>query len=198
MVPVVPDPEPGSYYFVPAEGRPECPQLKMVRLHGSLFFGAVNHVQRELQRIDERDPRQQHVLLAVRGMNFVDIAGAEMLAQEARRRRGLGGGLYLYRVQAGVRATLEQGLSPRGDRRGPHLRDKSHPIDAIYPRLDSEICRTCTARIFPQCHVALPNGEPARTTARPRPRGRTTATTRPTRPTCRRTTLRRGDSRPAG
>ncbi len=37
---------------------------------------------------------------------------------------------------------------------------KSHPVDTIYPQLDSEICRTCTARIFPQCHVALPNGEP--------------------------------------
>ncbi len=92
MVPVVPDPDPASYYYVPAEDRAECPQYKMMRIHGSLFFGAVNHVQGELRRIDERSPESRHVLLAARGMNFVDVAGAELLVQEAKRRRRLGGG----------------------------------------------------------------------------------------------------------
>ncbi len=160
MTPVVPDPDPESYYFVPAEGRPECPQYKMVRLHGSLFFGAVGHVQRELQRIDEERPEQRHVLLAARGMNFVDIAGAELLTQEARRRRGLGGDLYFYRMQPGVRDLLAQGhyLETIGEEN--LFETKSHPIDHVYPRLDPEICRSCTARIFPQCDVVLPNGEP--------------------------------------
>lgn len=36
----------------------------------------------------------------------------------------------------------------------------SHPIDTTYPKLDSDICRSCEARIFPQCDVRLPNGEP--------------------------------------
>ena len=160
LTPVVPDPDPDSFYFVPAEGRPECPQYKMLRIHGSLFFGAVGHVQQELHSIDEENPQQRHVLLAARGMNFVDIAGAELLEQEARRRRGLGGDLYFYRVQPGVRDLLEQGhyLDVIGE--GNLFETKSHPVDTIYPRLDPEICRTCTARIFPQCHVALPNGEP--------------------------------------
>ncbi len=160
MLAVVPDPDPDSYYYVPADDKPECPQYKMLRIHGSLFFGAVNHVQGVLQGLDERDPRRKHVLLAARGMNFVDIAGAELLAQEARRRQKMGGGLYLYRTQPAVRELLE---------RGHHLEEigeenlfptKSHPIDTIYPTLDSEVCRSCTARIFDQCHVALPNGEP--------------------------------------
>ncbi len=160
MVPVVPDPDPDSYYFVPADDRPECPQYKMMRIHGSLFFGAVNHVQGELHRIDERSPEQRHVLLAARGMNFVDIAGAELLVQEARRRHRLGGGLYFYRLQTGVRELLGQGPYLEAIGEDNIFPTKSHPVDAIYPRLDSEICRTCTARIFPQCHVALPNGEP--------------------------------------
>ena len=160
MVPVVPDHDPASYYFVPAEGRAECPQYKMMRIHGSLFFGAVDHVQRELHRIDEEAPEQRHVLLAARGMNFVDIAGAELLAAEARRRRRAGGGLYLYRIQPEVQQFLEDGpyLPVIGEEN--IFPTKAHPVDHVYPRLDSEICRTCTARIFPQCHVALPNGEP--------------------------------------
>jgi len=34
------------------------------------------------------------------------------------------------------------------------------PIGILYAKLDSEICRNCHARIFPQCHIALPNGQP--------------------------------------
>jgi SulP family sulfate permease len=33
-------------------------------------------------------------------------------------------------------------------------------IDKLYPRFDSDICRRCTTRIFSQCDIALPNGEP--------------------------------------
>jgi len=33
-------------------------------------------------------------------------------------------------------------------------------IDAIYPKLASEICRNGPTRIFNQCQGALPNGEP--------------------------------------
>jgi SulP family sulfate permease len=41
---------------------------------------------------------------------------------------------------------------------------KSRPVMEIYRKLDSEICRTCKARIFRECHVALPNGEPVKLT----------------------------------
>ena len=43
-------------------------------------------------------------------------------------------------------------------------------IDAIYPKLDSEVCRSCPTRIFKQCQGALPNGE-ARVPAADEPLG---------------------------
>ncbi|MEK6663068.1 MAG: SulP family inorganic anion transporter [Pseudomonadota bacterium] len=156
---VVPDPAPGSYHHISAEGHDECPQVKMVRINGSVFFGAVDHVQQALHEIDEQHPRQKHVLIVASGVNFIDIAGAEMLAQEARRREKLGGGLYFYRVKESVCGTL---------RKGPYIGDigrdnifpiKARPIEAIYPKLDSDLCRNCQARIFPECQQALPNGE---------------------------------------
>lgn len=159
---VKPDLAPDSYHFTADSGLPDCPQLKMLRVNGSLFFGAVDHVRRHLEQIDELNPRQKHVLLVASGINFVDLAGAEMLAQEARRRRGLGGGLYFYRAKDTVRELLA---------RGGHLRDigkenlfpvKSRPVSAIYRKLDPEICRKCRARIFRECHVSLPNGEPVK------------------------------------
>ncbi|HXF66962.1 MAG TPA: SulP family inorganic anion transporter [Burkholderiales bacterium] len=157
---VKPDPAPDSYHFSADTGLPDCPQLKILRVNGSLFFGAVDHVQRHLEEIDEREPRQKHVLIAASGINFVDLAGAELLAREARRRRALGGGLYFYRMKDAVRSLLARGgyLADIGEENLFPV--KSRPVSAIYPRLDPEICRHCTARIFRECHERLPNGEP--------------------------------------
>jgi sulfate permease, SulP family len=82
--------------------------LAVVRLNGSIFFGAVNHLQDALHAIDEEDPRRQHVLLLAGGINFVDLAGAQLLAQEAARRRAMGGGLYLYATKDEVLQMLER------------------------------------------------------------------------------------------
>jgi sulfate permease, SulP family len=157
---VKPDPAPDSYHFSADSGLPDCPQLKMLRVNGSLFFGAVDHVQHQLEEIDRLNSGQKHVLIAASGINFVDMAGAETLAREARRRRALGGDLYFYRMKDAVRRLLV---------RSGHLADigeenlfpvKSRPIATIYRRLDPEICRGCTVRIFRECHIDLPNGEP--------------------------------------
>lgn len=160
LLDVKPDPAPDSYHFAEDSGLPDCPQLKMLRVNGSLFFGAVDHVQRHLEDVDAREPRQKHVLIAASGINFVDMAGAEMLVHEARRRKRIGGGIYFYRLKDTVLSFL---------RRGGYIEDiseenvfpvKTRPIAAIYRRLDSEICRHCTVRIFRECHISLPNGEP--------------------------------------
>ncbi|HEY7742792.1 MAG TPA: SulP family inorganic anion transporter [Burkholderiales bacterium] len=159
---VKPDPAPDSYHFTADSGLPDCPQLKMLRINGSLFFGAVDHVRRHLEEIDEREPRQKHVLIVASGINFVDMAGAEMLAAEARRRRGVGGRLYFYRMKDAVRETLTRG-GYLGDIGESNLFPvKSRPVAEIYRKLDSGICRNCKSRIFRECHVALPSGEPVK------------------------------------
>jgi sulfate permease, SulP family len=53
---------------------PECPQLKMLRIGGSLFFGAADYVERRLLTLSEQTPDQRHFLLVGMGMNFVDMA----------------------------------------------------------------------------------------------------------------------------
>lgn len=88
--------------------RAEAAPLAVVRLNGSIFFGAVNHLQEAFQHIDERDPSRTHLLLLASGINFVDLAGAQLLGQEARRRRALGGGLYLQDAKDEMLRMLER------------------------------------------------------------------------------------------
>lgn len=160
MVPVVPAKEEGAYHFVGAEDHPQCPQLSMVRINGAIFFGAVDHVQNNLMKIDEINPLQKSVLIVARGISFVDVAGAEMLAQEARRRRKMGGGLYFYRCKESIYKFLRKADKLDDIGTGGFFPAMSNWIKPIYTTLDPEICRSCQARIFSECHVYLPNGEP--------------------------------------
>tara|TARA_B110000503_G_scaffold113778_1_gene170862 strand:- start:57 stop:1772 length:1716 start_codon:yes stop_codon:yes gene_type:complete len=78
-------------------GLPECEALKIIRIDGSIFFGAVDYVQSSLMVIP-----QKHVLIVASGINFMDLAGTELLANEARRLNTLGGGLYLCNTNGRV------------------------------------------------------------------------------------------------
>ncbi len=118
IVPVVPAKEEGAYHFVSAYNHPECPQLSMVRFNGAIFFGAVDHVQSSLMQIDEKEPQKKSVLIVASGIDFVDVAGAEMLAQEARRRRRMGGGLYFYRCKDDIYKFLRKADKLDDHRRG--------------------------------------------------------------------------------
>ncbi|MGH8667256.1 MAG: SulP family inorganic anion transporter [Burkholderiales bacterium] len=156
IIDVKPDPAPDSYHFSADSGLPDCPQVKMVRVNGSLYFGAVDHV---AKCFADFDPRQKHLVVVASGINFIDVAGAEMLVAEARRRRALGGGLYFYRVKDEVRRLLERGgyLTALGPENLFPV--KRRVIATLYPRFDVETCRHCKHRIFAECQEYLPDGE---------------------------------------
>jgi SulP family sulfate permease len=147
--------------FVPrADDAPACPQMTMLRVEGSIFFGAVEHVSQAFRNVDEADPQKKNLLITSRAIGFIDLAGAELLAKEAGRRRKLGGGLYLVGVQPDFCEMLRRSGQVDAVGEDQIFRHKGEAIQAIYPRLDSDICRTCSARIFQECHVALPDGTP--------------------------------------
>ena len=159
IVPVVPAKEEGAYHFVSAINHRECPQMRIMRINGSIFFAAVDHVQNSLMQIDETNPQQKTVMIVASGMNFVDESGAELLAQEARRRRKMGGGLYFYRCKDKVFQFLKKAEKLDDIGEDAFFPAMSNWVKPIYVTLDSEICRTCKIRIFPECQTHLPDGE---------------------------------------
>ena len=163
---VAPDPASPQRRFIPvaASGEPgrlpECPQLALLRVDGSLFFGAVDHVRDELEALRRGASARPHVLLIGSGINFIDVAGAELLAQEAEAQRAAGGALYLCNLKPTVVDVLERaGLVDRIGR-DRIFATKDEAIRGIYPRLDSAICRASDARIFIECQTHLPDGLP--------------------------------------
>jgi SulP family sulfate permease len=156
---VAPDPSSPLRRFEPVAetGSPECPQLALLRLDGSLFFGAVDHVHEELDAVRSRAAPQPRILLIGSGVNFIDAAGGELLVRESQRQRERGGVLYLTNLKPAARDVLERGgfLAQIGHKNV--FATKMAAIAGIYPQLDVDICRSCRARIFKEC-VRLPDG----------------------------------------
>ncbi|MGI9335089.1 MAG: SulP family inorganic anion transporter [Gammaproteobacteria bacterium] len=154
----VPDPRLPHREFNTDPTLQECPQLKIVRVDGSLFFGALHHVQKMFRIFSRRQPDQTHMLLIASGINRVDVSAAEFLAQETARRRAAGGDLYFYRAKDQVLELLKRGgyLDEIGQQN--LFRSKQQAIAHIIPKLNADICSTCEKRIFREC-VALPKDE---------------------------------------
>lgn len=151
-----PDPQQDKRRFGPAAGTLECPQLRFVRIDGSLFFGAINYVQERLREFEEQHPEQKNLAIIASGINFIDLAGGEFLVKEARRRRELGGQLYLIRVKASVLKELERAgfLDELG--RENIFNGKTEAIWEIFQRLDRDICAHCHKRVFVECQSLPP------------------------------------------
>ena len=158
---LVPDAASAERALVPiGAGQRECPQLKIASVEGSIYFGAVNHVASHFDALRESLPAQKHLLLIARNVNFVDVAGTDLLVAESRRRVADGGALYLDGLRPQVEAFLGRGdaIDVIGARRV--FASKSAAIAAIFTRLDPDICRHCTARIFYECQQVEPPPAP--------------------------------------
>lgn len=148
----VPDPRLPNRKFNTDSTLPECPQLKLVRVDGSLFFGAISHVREVLSSFQQQEPGQKNMLLLAQGINFVDLAGAEFLEEESRRRRESGGGLYLYRVKEGVCDELRKDKALDIIGQENIFQSKEEAIGVIVQQhLDMSVCATCRKRIFKEC-----------------------------------------------
>ena len=149
---LVPDPRHSQRKMTEVEdGLMECPQLKILRIEGSIYFGAVSHVEQHFDALRKNSPGQKHLLLMSKSINFVDMAGAEMLAEEARRRRAGGARLYFYSLRKPVEELFERGGYLADISRENIFRGKREAIEGVFARLDRSVCATCRARIFDEC-----------------------------------------------
>ncbi|MGD9385987.1 MAG: SulP family inorganic anion transporter [Thioalkalispiraceae bacterium] len=155
---MVPDPESGKRTMIASTPSSECPQLKIVQVDGSLFFGAIDHVQRTLRNFSEQNPEQKHILLVGSGINFIDIAGAEMILQESEKRNKQGGGFYVVKIKQEVCNILKRGDYLRRFGAENVFISKTDAIGAIFEELDKDRCANCDRRIFKECQNAATSG----------------------------------------
>ena len=150
IVAMAPDPKHLRRKFTNAkrEHLQECPQLKILRIDGSIFFGSVDHI---AGRLAEEKLVYRHILIVCSGVNLLDVAGAELLANEAISLRAKGGALYLSSLTISVKNVLEKGgyIDEIGEENIFPYKEKA--IEKIFPQLVKSICESCEFRIFNEC-----------------------------------------------
>jgi len=151
LEPRAPDPENFKRKFKGGNSFLECPQMKILQLDDSLYFGSVSHVGELFRRYREHYPEQKHLFLLTQGVNQVDVAGAELLVNEANARKDIGGDLYIYQLKESAKKVINRGgyineLNPANI-----FDSKDEAITSIFARLDKRICDTCENRIFLEC-----------------------------------------------
>ncbi len=148
---MAPDPEHPRHQIVNTlrKNVPQCPQLKIIRIDGHLYFGAIDHVSSVLREI--RKGPEKHLLILANGVNYIDLDGAEWLAREAAFWKKKGGGIYFVRLKIIAQDIMESGGFMDKIGRDRFFTSKTDALQAIYSKLELEVCRQCPYRVFLEC-----------------------------------------------
>lgn len=132
---------------------PECPQLMIARLDGPLYFGSVEYIRKQFRRFEIERKEQVHMIFIVKGIGEIDMPGADLLIEEAKRRHRRGGTFHLQTKTPKTISKLARYKVMRElSREYIHL-SKGDAIAEIVPTLDKSVCATCTRRIFFECEA---------------------------------------------
>ena len=129
----------------------QCPQLKIIRVDMSIYFGSISHIQNRIHHLIENE-NIKHILIVGTGINFIDLSGAEALVSDANRLKQQGGGLYFAELKASVYEYISKNcfVAKVGNK---HFFDsKKDAIKTIYKKLNEEKCGCCEARVFSECN----------------------------------------------
>ncbi|MDC0910884.1 SulP family inorganic anion transporter [Candidatus Pseudothioglobus singularis] len=129
----------------------QCPQLKIIRIDMSIYFGSINHIQKQLSRIVDNQ-RIYHILIVASGVNFIDLAGIEALLNENKRLKAQNGSLYFVAVKSTAFEFMEKVNFVNEIGRENFFDTKSEAIKVLYERLDKSKCEKCQALVFNECH----------------------------------------------
>ena len=128
----------------------ECPQLKIIRIDGSIYFGAIEVLSDYFSELYE-EGKTKNVLIIAGGINFIDLAGAEWITNEVIKWQKRGGGIYFSGLKMVSQAIMTKGGFREQIGLENFFKDKHSAIHTIYGKLDKNICESCSTRVFREC-----------------------------------------------
>ena len=129
----------------------QCPQLKIIRIDMSIYFGSINHIQKQISQIVDNQ-RIYHILIVASGVNFIDLAGIEALLIENKRLKAQNGSLYFVAVKSTAYEFMEKVNFVNEIGRDNFFDSKAEAINVLYDRLDKSKCEKCQALVFKECN----------------------------------------------
>ncbi|GAB6052769.1 SulP family inorganic anion transporter [Magnetospira thiophila] len=136
----------------------ECPDMKILRIDMSIYFGSVNHLQKEIQHIYDKEGIY-HILIIGTGISLIDLSGTEMLLHEAERLHELGGGLYFAELNPVVYDTVSRTHLVRAIGNNHFFDEKQDAIRTLRRLLRKQgKCDNCPVLAFEECREVKAEG----------------------------------------
>ena len=150
VVDVLPDED--FEHFVPAGGRPHCPQMAVIEILGDLYFGAAQHVEEAIIRTMGKHPDQRFLLLRMHSVQQIDITGIYMLESVLKKYRERGGDIFLVKVRPLAREVMQSSGFEKLLGEDHLLREGEAVPHIFYHALDPAVCiYECPVRAFKEC-----------------------------------------------
>ena len=142
----VPDETHPKRKFICSKGKEQCPQLGILKIDGSIFFGSVDNLEERFRTV-----KQKNLLLIFAGVSLIDLAGIDFLKNIMKDKRKDGGDIFISNVNSFVMRKMEKSGFTRMIGKDHMFESKPEAIPAIIAKLDKEVCKKCQARIFTEC-----------------------------------------------
>ncbi len=139
--------------------KPVCPQLGVLSIMGSLYFGAAPYVEDSIRAHMEAYPEQRYLLLRMHRVNHCDISGIHMLETILRLYRQKGGDIFFVGLRNRVLDRMElSGFIELVGRE--NILSSDDAISHIFYRiLSPAICvYQCSVRVWKECQ-SLPKSK---------------------------------------
>ncbi|MBF0247492.1 MAG: SulP family inorganic anion transporter [Alphaproteobacteria bacterium] len=129
----------------------ECSQLKIVRIDMSIYFGSLNHIEKKLYEISDKQG-VHHILIMGAGINMVDLSGTEMLLHLAQHLEEKGGGLYFCELKPAVYQAMAKAHLIRDIKNWHFFDEKKDAIETFHRLFRKQgHCDNCPVRVFQEC-----------------------------------------------
>jgi SulP family sulfate permease len=146
----VPDPATGK--LVGSAFGETCPQMDIVHIEGSIFFGSVAYVQEDLQQRVRQNGQGFSLLLRLHQVNLLDASGVHVLEILLEEIRNQGGGLYMCGANPRVFDVIKNSglLTAIGP---AHVRPTTEKAirQAMRESFCPAVCAVCEVMIFREC-----------------------------------------------
>lgn len=130
----------------------KCPQMDIVRIEGSIFFGSSTFIHQNLQTRLSHHPNTANLLLRMHLVNVLDASGVhvlEMLHEEVKRR---GGSIYFAGTNPRVlRVFKNSGLMKELGETHLSVNTSSAIRQAMRETYCPAVCKACDMIVFKEC-----------------------------------------------
>ncbi|MBR7889659.1 SulP family inorganic anion transporter [Marinomonas sp. A79] len=127
----------------------ECPEIKLIRVDGSVFFGSSDHLQKALQQLLAQQHRK--IILIAKGINFIDSSGQHMLLDEIKKIEAAGGHVFFSSLKGHVCDDLEGSDFKNFLDQGRLFTSSTAAINTMIAKVEPDKCAACVNRVFLDC-----------------------------------------------